>query len=179
MLLLHYYYYITIINITVTIGLRAGRREPLDHVGDHGEQRLQRRAELLRHARAGRPERKWQVLLGIRLPGAAFRCGFVKPSRCHCTDGHLTSRVIPRGSTKLAECRPHLGSTSPLSPTTRARRCVGRPRPRAAPWRGATGRRPARRAARAFVLQRALTVVSTTYTSEFHLNCKRPDYMCR
>ena len=38
----------------------------------------------------------------------------VKPSGCHCTDGHLTSSVFTEDQTNIAECRPPLGAL-PLS----------------------------------------------------------------
>ena len=39
-------------------------------------------------------EEKWEVLLGIRLLGTTFLVWIVKPSGCHRTDGHLTSRAF-------------------------------------------------------------------------------------
>ena len=40
----------------------------------------------------------------------------VKPSGCRCTDGHLTSRVVHRGSKDFAECRTPRRSTFSPSP---------------------------------------------------------------
>ena len=70
---------------------------------------------------AGRPARgaqeKWEVLLGT-----TFLERIDKPSGCLCTDGHLTSRVIHRGS-KYRRVPTPLRSTSPFSESrpTRAR----------------------------------------------------------
>ena len=54
--------------------------------------------------------------LGVWLLGAAFWRGLSIPSGCHCTDGHLTSKVFAEDQTNIVECRPPLGAL-PLSPT--------------------------------------------------------------
>ena len=48
-------------------------------------------------------------------PSNHFLVWMVKPSGCHCTDGHLTS-IFFRGSKDIVECRPLLGAP-PLSLT--------------------------------------------------------------
>ena len=50
-------------------------------------------------------------------PRNHFSVWIVKPSGCHCTDGHLTSRVFTEDQANIVECRPPLGAR-PLSPST-------------------------------------------------------------
>ena len=47
-------------------------------------------------------------------PRIHFFVWIVKPSGCHCTDGHLTSRAFIEDQKHIVECRPPLGAL-PLS----------------------------------------------------------------
>ena len=49
-------------------------------------------------------------------PRNHFLVWIVKPSGCHCTDGHLTSRAFTEDPNRIVECRPPLGAP-PLSLT--------------------------------------------------------------
>ena len=52
--------------------------------------------------------------LAVRLPGEQrFLALIVKPSSCHCADGHSTRRSFRRGSKDVVECRPPSGALPP------------------------------------------------------------------
>ena len=64
-------------------------------------------------------------------PRNRFRVRIVKPSGCHCTDGHLTSKVFTEDFKNIVECRPPSGALPlSLSSATPGRRLGPRSCPR-------------------------------------------------